>query len=256
MNKVKRLTLISLAIMLVLDIILLIYECVRYDALMRAKPEIEKIVVTVNEMEAQLEAYEAELKEKDELIDTYERQQRILQTQVEYYKQFKEDDDCGITLEPGPQERLPEGPTNTMRGMDYRKITNTRSDQYILQQSCWTNEDGIRTYDGYLCVALGSAYGRDIGDTWHVTLECGTEFDIILSDFKDDGTTDFFGHPDKNYDGEDVINIIEFVMDDQAISEEVRNAGTFTVLDKFGGLHGHGGNIVLLEYTGQVWERS
>ena len=45
-------------------------------------------------------------------------------------------------------------------------------------------------------------------------------------------------------------------MDDQAISEEVRNAGTFTVLDKFGGLHGHGGNIVLLEYTGQVWERS
>ena len=158
------------------------------------------------------------------------------------------------------KERIPYGMTNTICFMDYRKITDTASWQYKLQQECETTVlSGIRIYtdasgNEYLCTALGSAYGRDIGDTWHVTLDCGTEFDIIYAEYKDDGTTDFFGHPDDNYDGQDCINILEFVVDVNQMPAEALDKGTFTALSYFGGLSGNGGNVAKMEYTGRVWE--
>jgi hypothetical protein len=157
------------------------------------------------------------------------------------------------------KERLPYGMTNTLRFMDYQKIADTTSTQYKLQEDCDTDVDsGIRVFyangTDYYCTALGSAYGRDIGDTWHVKLECGAEFDIILADFKDDGTTDYFGQPDKNYDGESCTSVIEFVVDNDYIPSSVKSAGTYTVLGGFGGLHGKGGNIIEMKYLGRVWE--
>ena len=142
--------------------------------------------------------------------------------------------------------------TNMFCAMDYRKITNTASDQYKIQQRCTNNEYGIRTYGKYLTAALGSYFTRRLGDTYHVTLENGYEFDIMLGDFKDDGSYPVYGHPCTNYDGEYCINVIEFIIDDQAVPSEVMNAGTFSVLDEFGGLNGPGGNIKSMEYTGHV----
>lgn len=157
------------------------------------------------------------------------------------------------------KERLPYGMTNTLRFMDYKKITDKNSIQYRLQEDCDTDVDsGIRVYyvngTDYYCAALGSAYGRDIGDTWRVKLACGTEFDIILADFKDDGTIDYFGHPDKNYDGEPCTNVIEFVTDEDYVPSSAESAGTYTVFGILGGLHGKGGNIAKMEYTGRMWE--
>lgn len=157
------------------------------------------------------------------------------------------------------KERIPYGMTNTIRFMDYRTINDTASWQYKLQQECETTVlSGIRIYtdasgNEYLCTALGSAYGRDIGDTWHVTLDCGTEFDIIYAEYKDDGTTDFFGHPDDNYDGQDCINILEFIVDVNQMPTEAFDKGTFTALSYFGGLSGNGGNVAKMKYTGKVW---
>ena len=151
--------------------------------------------------------------------------------------------------------------TNTLRFMDYRKITDKNSIQYRLQEDCETNYDtGIRAYyvhetkTDYYCAALGSAYSRDIGDTWHVMLACGTEFDIILAEFKDDGTTDYFGYPDENYDDIDCTNVIEFVVDEEYMNPVVKEKGSFTALDYYGGLYGYGGNIKKMTYTGRVWE--
>lgn len=196
-----------------------------------------------------------ELELKDNLINQQEKTIESLEEEIDILiKELKETNET--PTEANPKERLPLAITNTIRGMDYRKITNKKSDQYALQKNCYSNEIGIRMYDKYYCTALGSAYGRDIGDTWHVTLECGTEFDIIYAEYKDDGTDpNFFGHPDKNYDKENCINVLEFVMDVDFVSREVMLAGTFTKLDIFGGLYGHGGNIVKMEYTGRVWSR-
>lgn len=157
------------------------------------------------------------------------------------------------------KERIPYGYTNMLRYMDYRKLNVVTSDQYRLQQECETGIlEGIRIYnDGendYYCAAMGSAYGRDIGDTWHVTLECGTEFDIILADYKDDGREETFGHSDINYDKKSCINVIEFIVDMDKIPSAVASAGTFTVLGYYGGLSGDGGNICKIEYTGRAFE--
>lgn len=170
-----------------------------------------------------------------------------------------------------PKERLPETEyTNMFRYMDYQKITDKTSPQWELQQVCTTSGlMGIRQYKedlcadnrvygsiNWYCVALGSAYGCEIGDTWKVTLECGTTINIILAENKDDGSNgESFGDPDVNYDGYFCTNVIEFVVDEDKIPFAVKDKGTFSVLGYYGGLHGKGGNIVKMEYTGRVWKR-
>ena len=160
------------------------------------------------------------------------------------------------------KDRLPNGATNMFMGMSYRKITDTKSQQYRLQQECYTADlTGIRCYKSgdklYYCAALGGAHGIDIGDTWRVTLKNGTRFNIIHAEFKhpiDNPDPNDFGDNCDNYDGQDCTNVIEFVFDDEAVPPEVIEAGTFSKLDYFGGLNGDGGNIIEMQYTGRVWE--
>ncbi len=208
-------------------------------------------------MEKKIESLELE---KDELINYYiDMAEQYKLENVKLKKVIDDLTDPVVPLkyeEEQPKERLPDcNYTNTFRYMDYQKITDKSSNQYRLQTECYTSCEGIRIYNGdrlYLCVALGSAYGQNIGDTWHVTLKCGTEFDIILADCKGDDN-DGFGHSDVNYDGYNCINVIEFVVDEEEIPSAVKSTGTFSVFGYFGGLYGDGGNVVKMEYTGGVW---
>ncbi len=160
------------------------------------------------------------------------------------------------------KERLPKGHTNMFMGMPFRKITDKSSDQYALQQECSTHVfSGIRIFEKegcYFCVALGTAYGTDIGDTWKVTLRNGSEFKIILAEYKHDITDPDpmdFGDPCHNYDEQDCTNVLEFIYAENIIPDCVLQAGTFTELDFFGGKYGDGGDILKMEYTGRKWER-
>ena len=160
------------------------------------------------------------------------------------------------------KERLPKGHTNMFMGMPHWKITDKSSDQYALQQECSTHIfNGIRGYskgEFYYCVALGTAYGTDIGDTWRVTLRNGSEFNVILAEYKhdiSDPDPNDFGDPCHNYDEQDCTNVLEFIYDENIIPDCVLQAGTFTELDFFGGKYGNGGDIVKMEYTGRVWKR-
>lgn len=199
----------------------------------------------IEDLNDEIDSRDAFICQQLTLIETLEKQIAFMSEESE------EIEEAATTPEVYSKERLPQALTNTIRAMDYRTITDTASQQYRLQSLCYANDIGIRKIDKYYCVALGSAYGRDLGDTWHVTLECGTEFDIIYSEFKDDGSTDFFGHEDTNYDGQSCINVLEFIVDSNQTPENVMLAGTFTRLDNFGGLFGDGGNIVKMEYTGR-----
>lgn len=209
----------------------------------RCREIFEKCRVLAEEnlkLKEQIETLLVEIKRKDANIDVLDDIIIRMRTKPEAEKLIK--------------ERLPTGTTNTIRYMDYRKITDIASWQDMLQSFCHTDENGIRRYGEYICAALGSAYGRDLGDTWKVTLKNGTSFRIIYAEYKDDGSTDFFGHPDKNYDKQDCVNVIEFIVDSSEIPERVRETGTFTAMDWYGGLNGDGGNIVRMEYLGREWE--
>ncbi len=157
------------------------------------------------------------------------------------------------------KEQLPSGMTNTLRYMDYTKIKDKSTPQYWLQQICETGvASGIRLYTDseenvYYCAALGKAYGQTVGDAWHVTLQNGEDFNIILAECKG-SDAGYFGHDDGNYDGRKCVNVIEFVVDKSKIPFEAADKGTFTALDCFGGLYGSGGNIKSMKYLGRVWE--
>lgn len=143
----------------------------------------------------------------------------------------------------------------------YNKF-DKNSDQAILQEDCFTDTStGIRYFlqDGknYLCAAMATAYGTEIGRTFAVKLENGNSFDVIVADFKhpiDNVRADDFGDACTNYDGEDALCILEFVVDMAYVPKAVKDAGTMSVLDFFGGLHGHGGNIVEIKDTGRKWK--
>lgn len=210
----------------------------------------------VEKYEDKLSELQSELATKTALCDALDK------TNIEYFNRIVEIEyqlkESTAQEAATKKERLPVAQTNFFAFMDYRKITDMESDQYRLQQECFTEEStGIRTYncDGitYYCVALGSAYGRDIGDTWCVTLVNGLKFNIILAEFKDDGSTEFFGHYCKNYDDEDCINVIEFIVDTQQVPAVARARGTMSALGYFGGLFGDDGNIVEMKYTERWW---
>lgn len=150
---------------------------------------------------------------------------------------------------------LPEGHTNVISGMPYTAITNKQSEQWKLQLEATTDENGIRRWKGYILAALGSAYTHTIGDAFHVVLRCGSEFDVMCGEFKDDGTDpNFFGHPTKHADGYDVTCVLEFIYDKDSINSKALQAGNFCNIEYFGGLHGDGGDIVKIEYLGRKWE--
>ena len=220
----------------------------------------------IDELELKNEKLKIAIQNRNKTITEKTTDINLLVKELKYQQEQKDIlSDVIIRMRTKPEaekklkERLPYGMTNSLRYMDYRELDIVTSDQYRLQQECDTGVmEGIRIYsDGendYYCVAMGSAYGRCIGDTWHVTLVCGTEFDVILADFKDNGVSDYFGHPDTNYDNQPCTNIIEFVVDKDKIPSAVKSAGSFTVLGYYGGKHGDGGNIKKIEYTGRVWE--
>ena len=155
----------------------------------------------------------------------------------------------------------PDIPTNMMRCEPYDRF-HPGSEQNKLQRLCETNRYGIRVYydeNGapWCCAALAGAYGTEIGHCYRFTLENGNTIPVILADYKhpiDNVRSDDYGDIDENYDGEACISVIEFVVDMQAIPERVKNAGTMTALPDFGGLYGHGGNIVKVEDCGRRWE--
>ena len=113
--------------------------------------------------------------------------------------------------------------------MDYRAITSTGSPQYQLQQEAYTDEYGLRKVDDFYCVALGSAFGSEIGARYIITLGNGNQVPAILADQKADQHTT----PDntRDYGGA----VIEFVVDTPALPPTVRQSGSVGSIPEFAG---------------------
>ena len=170
------------------------------------------------------------------------------------------------------KERIPEN-IDTNRYDCEPDIFGHGSDQRKLQNECYTDYyTGIKVYEAdgerYFCAAMASAYGIEVGEAWQVTLDCGSIFNVILSDFQQpiiDPDPNYFGEiwlrdssgniidVLRNYDEEPVCHVLEFVVDLDALHPDAKQAGTMSALDYFGGLYGNGGNIVNMKYLGKVW---
>lgn len=112
---------------------------------------------------------------------------------------------------------------------DFRALTATGSPQYKLQQEAWTDMYGLRRVDGFYCVALGSAFGTEIGTKYIITLSTGYEFLAILADQKADVDT-IEGHTrDRNG------AVIEFIVDTNYLPADVRQMGDVSCVPGFAG---------------------
>lgn len=128
---------------------------------------------------------------------------------------------------------VPDGKTSFKSYMSWRAITNTRSAQYKLQQECWTDKDGLRRYDEYYVIALGSYYTDEIGDTFKITLDNGKSFKAVVGDFKADKHTDEL----HQYTPTSSVGkcVVEFVVDTKALNKTARRMGDISYITGFDG---------------------
>ena len=118
---------------------------------------------------------------------------------------------------------VPDGKTSFKSYMDYRCITNKRSEQYKLQQDCWTDADGLRRYDDDYVVALGTFYADEIGDRYKITLANDTTFYAVVGDFKANKHTD---KTNRYTPTQDVGKcVIEFIVDTKKLDKSAKRMG-------------------------------
>ena len=115
--------------------------------------------------------------------------------------------------------------------MSYKAITNKSSKQYKLQQIASTGFGGVRVVDSRMCVAIGTAFGTEIGTYIDLILENGTIIPCIVGDIKDQ----------KHTDSSNVFTIVtknkktyccsEFIVDTKQLDKNAAKAGDISYAD-------------------------
>ena len=112
---------------------------------------------------------------------------------------------------------------------DYRCITSVSSPQYQLQLEARTDDYGLRRIGQFYCVALGSAYGSEIGAKYIITLSSNQEIPVVLADQKADRDT-VEGHTRDRLGA-----VVEFVVDSARLPWAVRQSGNVGSIPGFEG---------------------
>lgn len=126
-----------------------------------------------------------------------------------------------VSVEAGVE--VPDGDTSFKAYMDWRCITNTRSDQYKLQLECWTDDQGLRRHGDDYVIALGTFYADRIGERYKITLDSGVTFTATVGDFKADKDTDSSNMYTPMQGS--AKNVIEFVVDTPELPATARRMG-------------------------------
>lgn len=114
--------------------------------------------------------------------------------------------------------------------MSYKAITNENSNQYKLQQSCSTDENGLRMYDGRYTVAVGTYFTNKIGTKLDVYLDNGTVLPCITGDIKANKDTDA-----TNQFCEINGNVLEFIVDTKTLDKKAKAMGDISSIPGFAG---------------------
>ncbi|MGN0641743.1 MAG: hypothetical protein ACI4JJ_01235 [Huintestinicola sp.] len=128
---------------------------------------------------------------------------------------------------------LPKVDTDFKTYMDYRKITDTSSVQYDMQQEAYTDPQGIRRIDGDVCVALGTAYADSCGKRFEITLDSGNTFTAITADIKADSDTDPSNRYVELWEGSG--DMVEFIVDTERLDSFVRLMGSIGEYEAYSG---------------------
>ena len=171
------------------------------------------------------------IKKSDDLIEINENLLKLNEELLEDNKNLLKDLKIKNLKSPNRNMISRNVPENNSKKtyMDYRKITNTSSEQYKLQQNkdCYTTDTGFRKVNEYYCIAVGTHYSNNIGDKLIIYMENGESFKAIVADIKDDKHTDETNRQHKK-DG----SVIEFVVDTRKLPELVRKMGDISYMNE------------------------
>lgn len=132
-------------------------------------------------------------------------------------------------------------------------ITNKRSDQCKLQMMSRTDNHGLRRFHNYITVAIGTSAECEIGDTWHIALANGKEYDVMCGDWTAPAADASIKPPDgERYPADCDSKALEFIVSWEWLDSRIKTAGTVGALEEFGGQTA-AGNIISWEYTGKQW---
>lgn len=218
-NKKRIITIILDEILLVCAIMIgavvsveMTKEVMEYDK------KIENYEIEISHYEQKVVDLEEEIKDKEVIINDYK-------------KQIKEYEEKELEIK---RKSLPTGGNLSKKTyMDYRSISkNSKQGNIVYSEKAWTDENGLRRYGDYYCVAMGTYYGN-VGDVLRISTDLGNEYLVILGDVKSDEHTD----------GENKYTVhngcmLEFIVDSYEISESVKISGSVN------GVSGIGGRIV------------
>lgn len=147
----------------------------------------------------------------------------------------------------GESLEIPPYPTNVKFCTDYKCYNIEGTPHSRMQQNCWTDEFGCRRFNDDYCIGMGSYYTTLIGDRFEITLDTNITFTVIIGDQKADTDTDWTNMytPCINYDGEYCANVLEFIIDDEVVTNEMYSYGSLDYYEFFKG------NISKIVYLGR-----
>ena len=114
--------------------------------------------------------------------------------------------------------------------MPYTAITNKSSEQWKLQQSATTDENGIRCLNGKPMVAVGTGWGVSVGDNAVITCDNGNSFEVVIGDIKDNNHTNT---ENKTTSANNCR--CEFIVDSRQLNPTVKTMGNVAVLEQYNG---------------------
>ena len=164
-------------------------------------------------------------------------QELEIQTSFEANSSIESSDHVVSSHNIGEALDIPEISTHVKFCTDYRAYNIEYTPHYRLQQLAWTDSYGLRRYNDDYLVALGSYYSTSIGDRFLVTLDTGKSFTIMLADGKwdIDCDVDNMYTPTTDYNGDKAGNLLEFIIDKYAVSDEMYEYGSLDYYEEFKG---------------------
>ena len=116
-------------------------------------------------------------------------------------------------------------PLNNFKSYMPYNYFNSNSNQYLLQQSAYIGNYGIRQVDDRYCIAMGNGFNVEVGDYVDLILENGIIIPCIIGDIKDDRHTD-----DSNMITVANGCISEFIVDINSLNNKVLAYGDMSYI--------------------------
>lgn len=130
-----------------------------------------------------------------------------------------------LTYEKSAKSFMPTKGTDWYTYMDLDSITDESSEQYKRKSSYWLDSSGIWCSNNDYVVAMGNGFG-DLGDRYMITTDKGNNYSVVIGDHKADIDTDPYNHFSLTYvNGEPKFNVIEFIVDEDALQDNVKESG-------------------------------